>query len=182
MPVFPALQPNRGRPKDTRPVITAEQVYMEAWMNVIHGAKGILWFPYFDRSTIRWEAMKRFSDQMKSLSSIVLGPETDRIVTDDANKALRRVDTLVRKNGNEIYIFATRITEPDPIPEAKYRDVEPDSIVVNFKVGSIIGINEAEVVDEGRTISITNGQLTDIFMKNDVHIYKIVLNPTKWFE
>jgi hypothetical protein len=176
VPVLPAVQPCQENAGDNLRPRTDENVYLEAWMNVIHGAKGIIWFPYFDQPSMRWKAMKKFADQMKSLASVVLGPTPARTVTDDANTALRRVDTLIREKDGNIYIFAARVTEPDPIPGAKYQGVEPDSIVVNF-TASLIGSTVAEVVDETRTILVTNGQFTDSFVKNAVHIYKIVM-PT----
>ena len=37
VPVFPALQPCAGK---TDSIVSEEQVYLEAWLNVIHGAKG----------------------------------------------------------------------------------------------------------------------------------------------
>jgi hypothetical protein len=144
-------------------------------MNVIHGAKGIIWFPYFDPPSIRWAAMKKFADQMKVLAPIVLGPEPIRTVTDDANAALNRVDTMIREKDGTVYIFAARVTEPDPIEKAKYRGIEPESITVNFKVNGLKGNAVAEVVDEGRKVSVMNGRFTDMFLKNAVHIYKIVM-------
>jgi len=94
-------------------------------MNVIHGAKGILWFPYFDQvNTGRWAAMKKFSDQMKVLASVVLQPEPTRTVTEDANVPLNRVDTMIREKDGNVYILAARVTEPDPIKGAKYQGVE----------------------------------------------------------
>ena len=173
VPVLPAILPCRGQATDTKPPITEEQTYLEAWMNVIHGAKGIIWFPYFDQSVMRWNAMKKFSNQMKTLAPVVLGPEPYRTVTDNANAALNRVDTLIREKDGSIYIFTARVTEPDPIPEAKYQGVEPQSITVNLTVSGLAGNAMAQVVGEGRAILVRDGKFTDIFAKNAVHIYKI---------
>jgi hypothetical protein len=173
VPCIPTLQPCEETVGDNTPPITTEQVYLEAWMNVIHGARGIIWFPYFDYSSIRWTVMKKFADQMKVLTPVVLGPETARTLTDDANVPLKRVDAMIRENDSTIYVFAARITEPDPISGASYQGIEPGSITVNFIVSGLSGPAVAEVVDESRTVSITNGQFTDTFDKNAVHIYRI---------
>jgi hypothetical protein len=179
LPVMPALQPCRGATINSWDSVTEEQVYFEAWVNVIHGAKGIVWFPYFAMAnTGRWTAMKKFSDQMKVLTPIVLQPESARTVADNANVALNRVDTTIREKDNAVYIFTARVTEMDPIPAAKYQGVEPDSITVNFTVSGLVRNVTAEVVDEGRKVSLINGQFTDRFVKNAVHIYKITIAPS----
>ena len=176
VPVLPAIQPCWGRP--TSGGVTEEQVYLESWMNVIHGAKGIIWFPFFDPTTIRWAAMKKFTDQMRVLAPVVLQPEPTRTVTDDANVALNRVDTMIREKDGNVYVFAARVTEPDPIEKAKYQGIEPDTITVKFTVSGFTGNAVAEVVDEGRTISLSNGRFADTFKKNAVHIYKIDIRPS----
>jgi hypothetical protein len=171
VPVMPALQPCAGQ---TAFIVSNDQVYLEAWMNVIHGAKGIVWFNYFHMVTTgRWAAMKKFADQMKVLAPIVLGPEPARTVTDDANAPLNRVDTMIREKDGTVYVFAARVTEPDPIEKAKYQGVEPESITVNFTMNRLTGNAVAEVVDEGRKVSVINGQFKETFVKNAVHIYKI---------
>jgi hypothetical protein len=173
VPCLPTLQPCEETAGDITPPITTEQVYLEAWMNVIHGAKGIIWFPFFDYSSIRWAAMKKFADQMKVLAPVVLGPETARTLTDDANVPLKRVDAMIRENDTCLYLFAARVTEPDLISGAAYQGIEPVSITVNFIVSGLSDPAVAEVMDESRTVSVTNGQFTDTFDKNAVHIYRI---------
>jgi len=172
-PVIPAINPGADDGYQAGITHSAEQVYSEAWMNVIHGAKGIGWFQYFNPSTIRWAAMKKFADQMKVLAPVVLGPKPAISVTDNANTALNRVDTMIREKDGVVYVFAARVTEPDPIDGAKYTGVEPASITVSFKISGLTGSASAEVVDEGRVRTVTDGKFTDTFAKNAVHIYKI---------
>lgn len=173
VPVIPTLLPCNGQPNDNTPVVTEEQVYLEAWMNVINGAKGILWFPFFDQTTIRWPAMKKFADQMKVLTPIVLQAKPDRDVADDANNALNRVDTMIREYEGAIYIFAARITEPEPIEGVLYQGLEPKSITVALTVSGLAGNAVVDVLDEGRQIPISDGRFIDTFAKNAVHIYKV---------
>jgi len=97
-------------------------------MNVIHGAKAIRWFQYFNPSTIRWDAMKKFADQMKVLASVVLQPEPARTVVDDANDPLNRVDTMIREYDGSVYVFAARVTEPDPIKGPSIRAWSPNPL------------------------------------------------------
>ncbi len=174
VPVIPALQPCKGMTDKTWDPVTEGQVYMETWINVIHGAKGILWFNYFDMAnTGRWTAMKKFSDQMKVLAPVVLGPAPVRTVTDTANTPLNRVDSMIREKDGAVYVFAARVTEPDPMEGAKYMGVEPEFITVSFTISGLTGSAAATVVDEVHTHAVTDGKFTDTFAKNAVHIYKI---------
>ena len=171
VPVVPVLQPCKGL---TTSIVSEAQVYLETWLNVIHGAKGITWFNYFDMAnTGRWAAMKKFADQMNEFAPVVLGHKPAISVTDNANTALNRVDTMIREKDGVVYVFAARVTEPDPIDGAKYTGVEPASITVSFKISGLTGSDSAEVVDEGRVRTVTDGKFTDTFAKNAVHIYKI---------
>jgi hypothetical protein len=173
IPLMPTINPSNRNPTETLLIHSDEQVYSEAWLNVIHGAKGIIWFPYFAPPSIRWNAMKKFAEQMKVLAQVVLQPEPTRAVTDNANAPLNRVDTMIREKGGVIYIFAARVTEPDPIPNAKYQGVEPDSIQIQFLISDIRRDLMVEVMDEGRTIPLAKGIFIDTFRKNEVHIYKV---------
>lgn len=176
VPVIPALQPCAGM---TAYVVSEAQVYLETWMNVIHGAKGIFWFNYFYMAdTGRWTAMKKFADQIKVLAPVVLQPASSRTVSDDANVALKRVDTMIREKDDTIYVFSARVTEPDPVTEGKYQGVEPESITVNFTVSGLSGDAVADVVDEGRQVIVADGRFQDTFVKNSVHIYRILKGTT----
>ncbi|MBN2610395.1 MAG: T9SS type A sorting domain-containing protein [Bacteroidales bacterium] len=175
VPCLPVLQPCEETNGDATPPVTSGQVYLEAWLNVIHGAKGIIWFPYFVYSTVQWQSMKKFAGQMGRLAPIVLGPKTERTVADNANTALNRVDVMIRENKNYIYLFAARVTEPDQIAGAYYPGVEPDSIVVNFNISDIDYNGMIKVIDEDRLIPSVNGQFEDVFLKDDVHIYQVTI-------
>ncbi len=177
VPVIPAIQTCKGQATNPWPSITEDQVYMQAWINVIHGAKGVVWFAYFDQANSgRWAAMKKFSDQIKALTPVVLGAEPDRTVTCDANVALNRVDTMIREKDGIVYVFAVRVTEMEPMPEVtaiKYKGQEPDTVTANFIVSGLTGNSVAEVIDEGRQIPVIDGKFTDTFNKCGVHIYRI---------
>jgi hypothetical protein len=168
---------------------TSAMVYMEMWMNVIHGAKGELLFCNDNTSaTIRWDAIKKFNDEMAgtngyspALTPIVLGPAPVRTVTrtDQANTDLaptpNRVDTMIREPGDGyIYIIAARITEPDWITGALYTGEEPTTITPSFTISGISSAVTAAVYSESRNVSVSaSGVFSDTFNKWDVHIYKI---------
>jgi len=151
---------------------THDQVLMEAWLNVVHGIKGINWFHYFEYETIQYDAMAEFTDQVTRLADVVLGPETDWQVTDSANERANRVDTMVREKDGDVYVFAVRVTEPEPLPFEETGYPEPESITVDFTVEGV-GSGVAEVFDEGRTLPVIGGAFSDAFAREAVHIYKI---------
>ncbi len=127
VPFMPASQPCKGA---TPLYVTSNQIYMESWLNIIHGAKGIVWFNYFNFPVYgRFDAMKRFSDSITAdrgsgtrLLDVFLGAPSTRTITDTANPtnthhvdyAQNRVDTMIREYGGYIYVFAARLTEPEP--------------------------------------------------------------------
>jgi hypothetical protein len=159
---------------NTTPGPTGDQLFMEAWLNVVHGVKGILWFSFFQYDTIQYQTMARFTGQINRLATVVLGPEPDIHVTDSANAPANRVDTMVRYQDGYIYVFAVRVTEPDPIVGSLYTLTEPANINVSFLLDTPTS-SLAELVDESRSVTVIGGAFTDTFERNAVHIYKIPL-------
>jgi hypothetical protein len=183
-PFLPYVQPCNEQATDSIPPPTPNQVTMLTWLNVIHGAKGILWFPLFDVKSIQWNAMKMFSKQITPLTSIILSRESTRKISNDAVKPLNRVDVMIRDQDSTTYLFAARVTEPAQIREAKYPGVEPKIIEAHFSVDGAKGTSQTQVLYENRTITTINGQFADTFSLNAVHIYKLItsqkiLHPPK---
>ncbi len=146
---------------------TAEQVLMEAWLNVVHGVKGISWFPFFERDTIQYSAMASFTRKAERLAPAILSPASDRVITDSANERGNRVDTMVREYGGKVYLFAVRLTEP----ETEYAEApEPEQISVTFTAPGF-EYTSGEVLDESRTVTLQNRKFTDTFNRCAVHIY-----------
>ncbi len=155
---------------------THNQVLMEAWLNVVHGIKGINWFHYFEYDTIQYNAMAEFTDQISRLAEVVLGPAVDRQVTDSANERANRVDTLVREHDGALYVFAVRVTEPEPLSFEEQDHPEPESIDVTFTVEGLRN-GSVRVIDEDRTVPLNGGTFNDTFAHEAVHIYKIEVVP-----
>jgi hypothetical protein len=126
-PFIAILQPCAGL---TPMVVSEAQTYMEAWLAVIHGAKGITWFNYFYMNTTgTWTSMLKFARQIESapgtltdLGKAILAAPPARTVTDTANPLnshnaaydVNRVDTMIRQDSNYIYVITARVTEPVP--------------------------------------------------------------------
>jgi hypothetical protein len=150
-------------PEDPYLAPTAQQLQMEIWLNIVHGVKGISWFHYFAPTPPENLAvMAKFLDHITKLTPIVLSPDPDRSIQDNANEPGNRVDTMIREYEGNTWVFAVRLTEVD--------EANNPPITVTFNVE---GINNgvAHVFDEGRDINIKNGKFQDTFAPNDVHIY-----------
>jgi len=149
---------------------SAEQVKMFIWLSVIHGAKGVRYFQHFGTIPAEnYDAMAEFLDHITQLTPVVLGPEVERVVTDNANDPGNRVDTMLREYEGDIYIFAVRLTEADEPQTGDYK-------TVTFNVEGI-GDAIVDLFNETRTINIVSGSFQDIFAPNAVHIYKISEAP-----
>ena len=155
-----------------------DQILMEAWLNVIHGIKGINWFHYFGTTPQEsLDAMELFYKQITKYSRIVLSAPSAVQVTDDANNPGHRVDQMIRKKGDgadsSVYIFAVRVTEPDSAT-ANYvqKEIEPDSIIVNFTISGVT--NDTIMSDlDNRKIPVRNGTFQDTFRKCQVRVYRL---------
>ncbi|MBN2235634.1 MAG: PKD domain-containing protein [Opitutales bacterium] len=164
------IRANRNTPGPTQ-----EQVLMEAWLAVIHGAKAMYCFPLFEYDTIRYEAMREFKIAMDTYAAIILGPPPSQTVTDNSNVRNNRVDTLTREHAGDTYVFAVRLTEPEPLPD-EIHPTEPATISTTFFVpgspnGSVDVLNASGQQD--RTIPLSNGTFTDTFAQCEWRVYLI---------
>ena len=153
-----------------------EQILMEAWINVVHGIKGINWFHYFGVTPESGlKAMETFYNQITKYTDIILGPVSSKVITNNATSPSNRVDFTVREKNTGIdstlYIFAVRVTEPDSA-EFYIQTNEPESISVEFKIPSISSGTVFSELDK-KTIEIKQGVFKDVFKKCDIRIYRI---------
>lgn len=89
-----------------------EQLRMLIWLNVIHGAKGINWFHYFGATpTANFGVMQEFLKHITFLTPVVLAPEAERRIIDTSDQPGNRVDTTLREDPCNIWVFAARVTE-----------------------------------------------------------------------
>jgi hypothetical protein len=138
-------EPQEILTENNYPDPTPGQVNMENWLSVIHGAKGINYFPYFGPTPAdNFSVMGEFKDITDSLIDVVCGPDATRTVTDNANVRGKRVDLMVKETDKDVYIFATRLTEPD---FEWSETAEPATISVEFTVGTS-GISSQKVFNE----------------------------------
>jgi hypothetical protein len=160
---------------------TADMIYNEAWAAVIHGAKGVQWFAYFDSTpTENLNAMETFKDQVLDLAQAVLSSADDVTVNVTDTESSGRVDLLVRQYEDNLYLFAADIRDlGDPPFTPTYHD-ENATYTWNIPSGDVTvtlgveGLAEGTVItvyDEDRTIVADDGSFEDTFSPLEVHIY-----------
>jgi len=141
------------------------QVYMEAWLAVIHGVKGIFWWGpsgWTVEDGAHWKAVARFKMDIDQLKDVILSP-VSRSVTSDRSVPHTRVDATVREDTSCMYVFAARLTDAG----------ENDSDLVTHLTVSGVKNGVARVLNEGRTVPVRRGVIEDVFAPAAVHLYCI---------
>lgn len=147
------------------PTITPPQIRSAAWHSIINGARGLLYFqhsfggPCVEHHGLRSNctgntpAVTTLNGQIKQLAPVLNSPFADGFVTTTGG-----VRTMVKQGPDgAFYLFAGATTG--------------GSVTFTVKAGS-----SAEVLFEGRSIPVVNGQFTDSFADhNAVHIYRLPL-------
>ncbi len=164
--VWNVLESSRIRSK-TRP--TPAQVRTEAWMALIHGSRGLIWFSHEWVPSFREDALLRDPEMREAISRInhrilrlapVLNSE-DRPDLVSVRSSSRKVPiaTMVKEALESIWIFAVSMA-PAPA-EAK------------FRVKGMPARAEARVLDEDRRIPVSYGTFKDRFDGYAVHLYRL---------
>jgi hypothetical protein len=141
------------------------QVYMEAWLAVIHGVKGVFWWGpggWTDEDESHWKAVAQFKKDIDQLKDVILSP-SDRSATSDRLVPHARVDATVREDSSCVYVFAARLTDAG--------ENDPD-LVTHLTVSGVKN-GVARVLNEGRTVPVRNGVIEDVFAPAAVHLYCI---------
>lgn len=125
------------------------------WLSVIHGAKGLHWYPWQGGVPAEnWAAKTRFVDEITELTEVVLSPEASLPLTCQTSGG-ERVDHTLRVLGNRVYLFAGNTT------------MEHTDLTVDLGFAAPV----VTVYGEGRTLSAASGRFTDSFGPRAVHIY-----------
>ena len=147
---------------------TPEQIKCEVWMAIIHGARGLIYFshtwqPSFveagllaDQRTA--EAVRDINAQVQTLASVINGPTLEGEVKTSTTPRATQVDTTVRKTEDALYVFAV--------------DMQGKTTCANFQIKDF-DTGKAEVLGEGRSLTIREGRFTDDFNPWGVHIYRV---------
>jgi hypothetical protein len=164
-PVWPIIE---CAPVGAEHAPTVAQVRAEAWMAVIEGATGIVYYVHRQREPTNDHAL--LDDPVLLAGVTVLDAElreaapilhqpTEAGVTVAATPEAVPVACLAKRHGGALHLFA--IATRDGAAEAVFT-------VPGAADGAVV-----EVVGEGRTLSVADGRFSDAFAPYQLHRYRI---------
>ncbi len=145
------------------------EIRAQAWMSVIHGATGLVWFvhefsPAFIEAGLfahpeQLAAVTSVNKELQALAPVLRGPTRSDLITVESANPEVPVDALCKEHGGAVYVFA--IAMQDGPAEAR------------FTVAGLEGAGEVEVLGEDRKLPVTDGAFSDRFDGWGVHLYRI---------
>lgn len=155
-PLMACVETCDMRKPDIGPPTPAE-LRLLCWINIIHGARGIIWFHYFNPTPKEnFAEMARFLQQVSRLTPAVCGPVYAGAITKQEAGG-GRIDLMATVSAGQIYLFAANLK----------RKPEKVTFKLDFSPKTI------EVVDENRRVTANGRVFTDDFASLAVHIYRI---------
>jgi hypothetical protein len=148
---------------------TPQEVRCEAWMSLIHGSHGLIYFVHQFKPTFReaallddpemLEAITRLNHQILELAPVLNSPNIADAVVCKSEGPSVPVATVVKKHQSAVYLFAVAM--------------RPGTTSVNFKLKAPAGPGTVEVLGEDRKLVSKDGSFTDRFAPWDAHIYRL---------
>ena len=165
--VWNCLECTRIGDVDRKP--TPRQVRCEAWMSLIHGSRGLIYFVHQFKPTFHEAALLDDPEMLAAVTALnhqivdlapVLNSPTIR---DAASVRLENSDVpvavMVKQHKGATYLFAVGM-----------RDA---ATAATFTLGEINGERVVDVLGEDRMIAARNGSFTDRFGPWDAHFYRL---------
>ncbi len=165
--VWNCLECTRISNPDRKP--TPHQVRAEAWLSLIHGSRGLIYFvhqfkPYFREAALlddaeMLEGITRLNRQITELAPVLNSPSVPQSVTARAENSEVPMAIMQKQHQGETYVFA--------VP------TRPGETAVSFSVKGITGQHTIEVLGEQRTLPSVDGVFNDRFGTWEVHLYRV---------
>ena len=147
---------------------TPREVRSEAWMSLIHGSQGLIYFvhqfkPKFREAALlddleMLEAVTRLNHQIMELAPVLKSPSLRDEVRVVSTNAEVPITTLVKNYSDTLYIFSVAMRSGQT--RARFQ-------LKNSKAAY------AQVIGENRELSVKDGAFEDSFTDWDVHLYRI---------
>ncbi len=163
--VWNCLECTRIENPDRKP--TPTEVRAEAWMSLIHGSRGLIWFVHQFKPTFREAALlddpemlaavTAVNQQITRLAPVLNSPTLTYAVKVTSSKTDVPIATMVKKHNGATFLFAVNMR--DAATSATFSELPKNSTVT--------------VLDENRTISLKDSSFTDQFEPWAVHLYRI---------
>lgn len=148
---------------------TPHEVRAEAWMSLIHGSQGLIYFvhefkPKFLEAGLladaeMFAAVTKLNHEISSLAPVLNEPSVPDSMRVRVSGNTSAVDTLTKRHNNGRYVFAV--------------EMEGKGTSADFKLSSGKPAQTVEVIGEERSITARNGGFSDSFKPWDVHLYSL---------
>ena len=167
--VWNCLECTRISNPDRKP--TPHEVRCEAWMSLIHGSRGLIYFVHQFKPNFReaallddpemLEGVTTLNNQITKLAPVLnCPPVIDAVTVRSANTSVP-IAVTVRRHEGVLWIFAVAM--------------RPGSTTAEFSLKNSSKVSSIEVVDEHRSVPAQNGSFKDRFESWDVHLYRVGL-------
>lgn len=138
--------------------LTPAEQRIQAYIAVIAGVKGLNWWCWPPRHRDNWAALKRLASELRDLTPILAGSTPDVDVEYGSVEASESVQLLVKTHGAKTYLIAANASEHGA---AATLSLPPE----------VSG--PAKVWFEGRSVTIRDGELRDVFAGYGTHVYEL---------
>jgi hypothetical protein len=148
---------------------TRHEVRAEAWMSLIHGSQGLIYFvhefkPKFREAGLLSDAemlaaVTQLNHEISSLAPVLNEPSVADAMRVRLIANASAVDTLTKRHNNASYVFAV--------------EMEGRQASADFRLSSAKPAQTVEVIGEDRSITLRDGSFTDSFKPWDVHLYRL---------
>jgi hypothetical protein len=142
---------------------TPQEMRAEVWMVIIHGADGIGWFPQVFNPFFWYDIPAELEVEMTNIAQTLqaLAPAINSSERDDVQVRMLtqgRIDVSSRIDDNKLYFFTVNMMN---------KEVEAEFILPAYYSSS-----KFKVVNEDRTIEISQGVFIEHFAPYEVHLYE----------
>ncbi len=165
--VWNCLECTRISNVDRKP--TPHQVRCEAWMALIRGSRGLIYFVHQFKPNFREAALlddpemlaavTALNQQIIRLAPVLNSPEQAGLASARSSKEAIPIAYTTRESSGTTWIFAVPLREGEAS--------------VTFSLQNSPGDQIVEVLDENRSLTAHNGAFSDRFGPWEVHLYKI---------
>jgi len=150
---------------------TPQEVRCEAWMSLIHGSRGLIYFvhefkPGFREAALlddapMLEGVTALNHQIARLAPVLNSPTLADAARVESAEATAPVAVLVKSYDGKVYLFAVAMRGAVTSATFTLKGLEGDQTV--------------EVIDEHRTLPSHNGVFGDHFAPWEVHLYRVAV-------
>jgi len=152
---------------------TTAQIKSEVWMALIHGANGFGYFCHSFYPTFveaGWlnnapvkAAITAVNQRVQSLAAVLNSPGRNSLLSLQTSRVAVPIDASVKTFSGATYLLSCAMRN--------------DTATGTFTLSGFPGVQNVEVTDESRTLTMTNGIFRDNFTGYAVHLYKIAALP-----